>query len=61
MERLTLHPLYRKVIRRHKRYKAHDENNEAKIGDVVLIEEVPSDFQEKRWLVVDWVQRGEAV
>jgi small subunit ribosomal protein S17 len=59
--RLTHHPLYRKVIRRHKKYKAHDENNEARVGDVVVIEECRPISREKRWRVVEWMQRGDAV
>ena len=39
VETIKQHPLYRKTIRTTKRYKAHDENNEAQIGDVVRIEE----------------------
>jgi small subunit ribosomal protein S17 len=37
--RLLKHPLYGKVIKRHKKFKAHDEENKAKIGDVVEIKE----------------------
>lgn len=37
--RLLKHPLYGKVIKRHKKFKAHDEDNKAKIGDVVEIKE----------------------
>jgi small subunit ribosomal protein S17 len=57
--RLTLHPLYRKVIRRHKKYKAHDENNEARVGDVVLIEECRPISKEKRWRVVERMAKGD--
>lgn len=57
--RRLAHPLYRKVISRHKRYKAHDEQNEAHVGDVVIIEECRPISREKRWRIVDWVSRGE--
>jgi small subunit ribosomal protein S17 len=60
VERLRAHPLYHKVIRRHKRYKAHDENNEARVGDVVVIEECPPLSKEKSWRIVDWLRRGGA-
>jgi small subunit ribosomal protein S17 len=60
VERLTLHPLYRKVIRRHKRYKAHDEANAANVGDVVTIEECRPVSKEKRWTIVDWVRKEES-
>jgi small subunit ribosomal protein S17 len=60
VERRRAHPLYRKVIRHHKRYKAHDENNEAHIGDVVVIEEDRPLSREKRWRVVSWLTRGAA-
>lgn len=53
VERLAAHRLYRKVVRIHKRYKAHDENNEARIGDVVVIEECRPISREKHWRVVD--------
>jgi small subunit ribosomal protein S17 len=59
VERLKAHPLYRKVIRRHKRYQAHDENNEARLGDVVVIEECRPMSKHKRWRIVDWVRREE--
>jgi small subunit ribosomal protein S17 len=58
VERLKAHPLYRKVIRRHERYKAHDENNEARVGDVVLIEECRPISREKTWRIVEWLRRG---
>lgn len=38
VERIKAHPLYHKVIKRRKKYLAHDEENEARPGDVVLIE-----------------------
>jgi small subunit ribosomal protein S17 len=57
VERRQAHPLYRKVIRTHRRYKAHDEANEARIGDVVVIEESRPISREKRWRVVGWLRR----
>lgn len=58
VERMKAHPLYRKVIRLHKRYMAHDEGNEARSGDVVLIEECRPLSRQKRWRIVEWVERG---
>jgi len=58
VETVKAHPLYHKVMRRHKRYKAHDEANEAHVGDVVVIEECHPVSREKCWRIVDWVQRG---
>lgn len=58
VERIKLHPLYRKVIRRHKRYHAHDEANVAQVGDVVLLEECRPISRSKRWRVVEVVEKG---
>ena len=59
VETIKQHPLYRKTIRTTKRYKAHDENNEAQIGDVVRIEESRPLSREKRWVIVEWLKRGQ--
>ena len=45
VERRVIHPLYKKFIRRSKKYAAHDEQNTCKVGDVVRIEGVPPDQQ----------------
>src|SRR5699024_7058108 len=52
IERRFTHPVMRKVVRQSKRYKAHDENNSAKVGDVVFIEESAPISRDKRWVVV---------
>lgn len=52
------HPLYRRVVKRVKKFKAHDENNTCDIGDVVRIEETRPLSKEKCWRVVDIVSRG---
>ncbi|TZE82729.1 30S ribosomal protein S17 [Calorimonas adulescens] len=52
------HPLYGKIVRRTKKYKAHDEKNEAHIGDKVLIMETRPLSKEKRWRLVDIVERA---
>jgi len=53
------HPLYKKQVRRIKKFKAHDEQNSCNIGDVVRIEETRPLSKEKRWRVVDIVSKGE--
>ncbi len=53
------HPLYRRVIRRTTKFKAHDENNSCKLGDTVRIEETRPLSKEKRWRVVEIVARRE--
>jgi small subunit ribosomal protein S17 len=55
VERRFAHPVFGKVIRRSKKYHAHDENNEFKVGDIVWIEEHRPISKLKRWAVV----RGE--
>ena len=49
VERKTTHPLYKKVIKRTKRYKYHDENNETKVGDLVEVIECRPLSKEKKW------------
>ena len=51
VDRKFQHPRYRKYIRERVRYKAHDEKNEAKVGDKVNIVEVRPLSREKRWAV----------
>ncbi len=58
VETIKQHPLYRKTIRTTKKYKAHDENNQAQIGDVVRIEESRPLSHEKRWVIIEWLRRG---
>ena len=53
VERLRRHRRYGKVIRLHKKYKAHDENNMAAIGDQVTIIESRPISKEKRWALVE--------
>ncbi len=52
VERAYLHPLFKKTIRRTKKYHAHDENNAHKVGDNVRIVECPPKSKLKRWEVV---------
>lgn len=51
VERNVLHPLYRKYMKRHARYAAHDEVNQYKVGDVVTIVESRPISKTKKWLV----------
>ena len=53
------HPLYKKTIKRVARYKAHDEKNECQVGDQVRIIESRPLSREKRWRVVEIVEREE--
>ena len=53
VDRLKRHALYGKVIRFHEKYKAHDENNLAKAGDMVKIIESKPLSKEKRWALVE--------
>jgi len=55
------HPLYKKVIRTNKRYKAHDEKNECRLTDTVKIEACRPLSREKRWRVIEVMVRGEAL
>lgn len=52
VERRFMHPLYKKFIRRSKKYAAHDEANQAKIGDVVRIRECRPISKRKTWELV---------
>lgn len=52
------HLLYKKPVRRHKKYKAHDERNECRVGDRVRIMETRPLSREKRWRVVEILERG---
>jgi small subunit ribosomal protein S17 len=58
IETLTLHPLYKKYIKRTKKVKAHDEKNEAKIGDLVRVIECKPISKEKCWKLVEIVERA---
>ncbi|HLH11118.1 MAG TPA: 30S ribosomal protein S17 [Methylovirgula sp.] len=53
VERRFTHPLLKKTVRRSKKFHAHDENNRAKIGDMVFIEETRPISKLKRWVVVE--------
>ena len=52
------HPLYKKVVKRTIKFKAHDENNEAGIGDRVKIMETRPLSKEKRWRLVTIIEKA---
>ncbi len=52
VERRVMHSLYKKFIRRSKKYSAHDENNACKVGDMVSIRECRPISKNKRWEVL---------
>jgi len=54
--RLVKHPVYKKLVKRRARYKAHDEKNQCKIGDKVLIVETRPLSKDKRWKVREIVE-----
>jgi small subunit ribosomal protein S17 len=58
VERHARHPLYRRVLRVTKRFKAHDEANEARVGDTVRIEESRPLSATKRWRLVEVISRS---
>lgn len=57
-ETLVAHPLYKKQIKMTKKYKAHDENNECNTGDTVRIMETRPLSKEKRWRLVDIIEKA---
>jgi small subunit ribosomal protein S17 len=61
VERVTRHPLYGKVMKLNKKYKVHDENNEARLGDTVRIRECRPLSKEKKFYVQEILERSELV
>ncbi|MCL5290275.1 MAG: 30S ribosomal protein S17 [Firmicutes bacterium] len=59
VETLVRHPLYQRTSRRTRKFKAHDEKNSCRIGDKVKIMETRPLSKEKRWRVVDILERAE--
>jgi small subunit ribosomal protein S17 len=58
VERTVRHSLYGKVLRRVKKYKAHDEENACQVGDHVCIVESRPISREKRWRVAEILERA---
>jgi small subunit ribosomal protein S17 len=59
IERLVKHATYGKYVRRRNKFKVHDEKNEAKVGDIVRFMETRPVSKDKRWRLLDFVQRVE--
>jgi small subunit ribosomal protein S17 len=57
VERQMSHPLYGKQVKRQKKYHAHDEANEFRKGDLVVIEETRPLSKKKRWRVIELLER----
>jgi len=53
VERRVMHPIYKKFVRRTKKYSAHDEGNVHKVGETVRIQECRPISKRKRWEVID--------
>ena len=52
VERQVMHPVYKKIVKRSKKFAAHDENNQFKVGDIVKIEESKPYSKTKTWTVI---------
>ncbi len=59
VERVVTHPLYKKATKRTKKFKAHDEQNACREGDVVRIQETRPLSKTKRWRLVEIVKRAD--
>lgn len=57
-EKLVAHPLYKKQIKITKKYKAHDEENQCNIGDIVKIMETRPLSKDKRWRLVEVLEEA---
>ena len=57
-ERLVKHSVFHKYVRRHTKYKAHDEQNLCKLGDTVLIIEARPLSKEKRWRMLEIMEKA---
>ncbi len=58
IERKVKHPIYGKFVKTTKKFKAHDETNDAKVGDTVKISETRPLSKTKRWRLVEVVERA---
>ncbi|HHY59872.1 MAG TPA: 30S ribosomal protein S17 [Clostridia bacterium] len=61
VETLKRHPLYGKTMRTTKKFKVHDENNECRVGDLVRIMETRPLSKEKRWRLVEIIEKAQQV
>lgn len=55
------HPLYGKIVKTSKKYKAHDENNEARVGDIIKMMETRPLSKDKRWRLVEIIEKAPIV
>jgi len=55
---MVKHPVYKKYIKRSKRYKVHDEKNQCNIGDIIRFKETRPISKEKSWVLVDILERA---
>jgi small subunit ribosomal protein S17 len=58
VERLVRHPVFHKFIKRYVKYKAHDENNDCRMGDRVMIAASRPLSKEKRWRMVQIIEKA---
>ena len=58
IETMTLHPIYKKRVKKTMKFKAHDENNVAQTGDKVKIMETRPLSRDKRWRLVDIIEKA---
>lgn len=61
IETLVRHPLYGKIVKRTKKFKAHDEENSCRMGDKVRVMETRPLSKEKRWRVIEILEREEQI
>ncbi|MGI5879584.1 MAG: 30S ribosomal protein S17 [Syntrophomonadaceae bacterium] len=61
VETVKQHPLYKKTIKTSKKYKVHDENNEAKTGDIVRIIETRPLSKDKRWRLIEIIRKAKTL
>ncbi len=59
IETRKMHPIYKKSLRAHKKFKVHDAKGEASVGDVVMIRETRPISKEKCWKVVEIVEKAQ--
>jgi small subunit ribosomal protein S17 len=60
VERRLRHPVFKKTVRMSKKYHAHDEKNEAKVGEIVRISETRPQSKLKRWVLVEKIDASKA-
>jgi small subunit ribosomal protein S17 len=58
IERLVKHPVYKRYLRRRKKYAVHDEENQCRVGDVIRFMETRPLSKSKRWRLVEVVERA---